>query len=353
MAAAVSEIASRVENIDRMISDLRKQAKDAAHTQATAGPSAVQEKQDMKQGPEKIPVPAEIIKPQPAPERAGPPVQVTPPVFSPAAEPVSLLMENREKDHAAPQEKPREPDEPLPELKMPEKIYRAAETIRAIKKDPQPEAPVKKQAQQPLPPTPRPRPAPVFEPREPAWIEVQVKKLLAWLLTEGNIWVTIGVILFLAGFGLLFSYAAQMGWVSIELRLAGSAVIGIGMTVFGWRQREKKRTYALILQGGGIGILYIVLLAAAKLGSVIPAAAAIIGMLMLSVFTVVLAVMQDFEPLALFALLGGYASPLLISTGSSNFVALFSIYTLLNFEILLLTAKRDWRKVRWEECSPP
>ena len=190
-----------------------------------------------------------------------------------------------------------------------------------------------------------PLPAPI--PAKPSWLAENFKRASSWLLKEGNIWVSIGVLLFLAGFGLLFSYVSQMRLISLEMRLAGSAAAGIAMAAFGWRMRERRRTYALILQGGGIGVLYIVLLAGAKLGPVLPVPAAVVGMLLLCAFTILLALLQDFEPLALFALLGGFAAPLLVSTGSDNFVALFSIYALLNIEILFIAAQRDWAKTRW------
>ncbi|MDR1514262.1 MAG: DUF2339 domain-containing protein [Synergistaceae bacterium] len=174
-----------------------------------------------------------------------------------------------------------------------------------------------------------------------------IKRLTTWLIDEGNIWVTVGVLLFLAGFGLLFNYVVRRHQIPLELRLLAGAVVSIAMTGFGWKMRDRRRTYALILQGGGIALLYVVLLAGVRMGPVIPPAAAIVGMILLSTFSIALALLQDFELLAIFALLGGYMAPILISTGSSNFVALFSIYSLLNFEILLISMWRDWRKTRW------
>ncbi|MDR1917187.1 MAG: DUF2339 domain-containing protein [Synergistaceae bacterium] len=178
-------------------------------------------------------------------------------------------------------------------------------------------------------------------------LRTHIKRLTSWLFTEGNIWVTVGVLLFMAGFGLLFNYVHRKGWIPLEIRLSGAGVIGVAMAAFGWKMRNIRRTYSLILQGGGIGVLYIVLLAGVKLGPVIPVGWSIFGMFFLSTFTAVLAMYQDFEPLALFALLGGYAAPILVSSGSSNFVALFSIYSLLNLEVFVISLGRDWRKTRW------
>jgi uncharacterized membrane protein len=185
--------------------------------------------------------------------------------------------------------------------------------------------------------------------QEPGILEDTFRKFWSWLLTEGNIWVCAGIILVLVGFGLLFNYAIQRGFLTMEMRLAGAALTGIVMTGFGFMLRERRRTFGLILQGGGMGILYLVIFAATKYNllstgqPILPPTFAIVAMLVLSVFTVLLALLQDYQPLAIFAILGGFAAPILISTGSHDHVTLFSIYTLLNLEILALTLKRDWR----------
>ncbi|MDR1651399.1 MAG: DUF2339 domain-containing protein [Synergistaceae bacterium] len=208
--------------------------------------------------------------------------------------------------------------------------------------------PIPQTAQKPSAPKPARAKTPVIKPAAAAesWFSVQLKNAKAWLFSEGNVWVTTGVLLFLAGFGLLFSYAAQMKWISLEMRLALSALAGFAMTAFGWRMRERRRVYALVLQGGGVGVMYIVLFAGAKLGPIAPSAA-IVGMVALSAATVFLSIRQDFQPLAVFALLGGYMAPIIVSTGSDNFVALFSIYSLLNFEILVLSLRKNWKLARW------
>lgn len=185
--------------------------------------------------------------------------------------------------------------------------------------------------------------------REPGPVAVACSRFLAWLLAEGNIWVCMGVLLFLVGFGLLFNYAIQAGLLTLEMRLAAAAVTGILMVAFGFRMRLRRRTYALVLQGGGMGVLYLVVLAAAKFHSlpidmpILPEGPAVGAMLFLSVVTVVLALLQDYEPLALFAVLGGFAAPLLIQVGTRNPVMLFSACTLLNLEILVIAFRRRWR----------
>ena len=75
----------------------------------------------------------------------------------------------------------------------------------------------------------------------PGPIAAALARLQAWLLTEGNIWVCAGVLLFLAGFGLLFKYAVQTGLLTLEMRLAAAAATGIVMSSAGFRMRERRR----------------------------------------------------------------------------------------------------------------
>ncbi|MDR2527903.1 MAG: DUF2339 domain-containing protein [Synergistaceae bacterium] len=187
-----------------------------------------------------------------------------------------------------------------------------------------------------------------LEPEVPGVLELALRRFLSWMLAEGNVWVCAGALLFFVGFGLLFRYALQLDLLTLEMRLAAAALTGIAMVWFGFHIRERRRVYALILQGGGMGVLYLVVLGAARLNAsgglpILSPAFSAAAMLVLSVFTVLLAWLQDYEPLALFAVMGGFAAPILVSVSSRNYVALFSIYTLLNFEVLALTFKRNWR----------
>lgn len=49
--------------------------------------------------------------------------------------------------------------------------------------------------------------------------------------------------------------------------------------------------------------------------------------------------------LAMLASLGGYLAPLLLSTGSGNYVALFSFYLLLSVGILAISVWQHWREL--------
>lgn len=189
------------------------------------------------------------------------------------------------------------------------------------------------------PSPPRPPAAPPADPLAPAF-----RWLRRWF-TEGNVPVKIGVLVLFAGVAALLKYASDQGWVHlpIELRLAGVAAAAIGALVFAWRQREERRSFALALQGGAIGVLMLVVFAAFKLYDLMPAGGAFAITIVLVAGLGVLAVMQNALALAVFGLLAGFFAPIWLSTGSGNHVALFSYYAVLNLGIFAIAWNRPWR----------
>jgi uncharacterized membrane protein len=163
------------------------------------------------------------------------------------------------------------------------------------------------------------------------------------VVAGGNPVVRIGLVVLFCGVGFLLKYAADRRLLPIEVRLAGAFVFGMVLVGLGWRLREKHRMYALLLQGGGIGILYLTLFAAAKLYGLVPLGLALALMVAIVAFAGMLAVLQDALPLAQFGAAGGFLAPVLTSTGSGSHVALFSYYALLNTGILGVAWFKSWR----------
>ncbi|SDZ25733.1 Uncharacterized membrane protein [Lysobacter sp. yr284] len=195
--------------------------------------------------------------------------------------------------------------------------------------------------------TPPPRPQPPRAPAAPAQpdvVTVAARWLRRWF-TEGNVPVKVGMLVLLAGVAALLKYASDQGWmrVPVELRLAGVAFAAMAGLVFGWRQRERKRVFALSLQGGAIGVLLLVVFAAFKLYGMIPAGAAFALSVVLVAGTGVLSVKQNALALAVFAILAGFLAPIWLSTGSGNHVALFGYYAVLNAGIFAIAWWRPWR----------
>ena len=169
-----------------------------------------------------------------------------------------------------------------------------------------------------------------------------VHPIQQWLL-GGNLVVRAGVVVLLFGFAFLVKYAAARNLVSLEVRLAAAFAAGIGLLVLGWRLRDRRFAYAISLQGGGIGVMYLTLFAAARLFQLVPIPMVFGLMIGLVFFSGVLAVLQNAAAMAVIGAAGGFLAPVLLSTGTGSHIMLFSYYALLNAGVFGIAWFRAWR----------
>ncbi len=163
--------------------------------------------------------------------------------------------------------------------------------------------------------------------------------------STGNVVLKIGVIVLFFGVAFLLKYAAQRNLIPIELRLGGVALCAMILLGTGWRLRQCRPGYGLILQGGGVGILYLVVFGAAKLYSLLPPFLALTVMIGLVVLSCLLAVLQDARSLAASGIVGGFLAPVLMAADGGSHVLLFSYYGLLNGGIVGIAWARAWREL--------
>ena len=195
----------------------------------------------------------------------------------------------------------------------------------------------------PRPRAPRPKRARARGPRAVRH-RGAARESLRWF-TTGNVPVKVGVVLSLFGVGFLVKEGIDRQWLvlPLEYRLLLVALFGIGLLVLGWRLRERQRTYALPVQGGGIGVLYLTIYASFAIYGLLPAALAFGLLVAVTAAAGALAVLQDARALAVLGIVGGFLAPVLVSTGSGNHVALFGYYAVLDLAILGIAWFKAWR----------
>lgn len=225
------------------------------------------------------------------------------------------------------------------EVAQPEPITSPSETLPVIS---EPVQPASQTSLEPRYVEERlPNPNPVID--EPQQISVSLlSKAKAWLL-GGNPFVRLGVLILFLGVVFLLRYSIQHNLVPVELRLLASASGALALLGFGWRLRTRAGAYGLILQAGGIGLLYLTVFGAYSLYHLLPSFAAFALLLVIVLAAVALAVLQNSLPLAVFATVGGFLAPLLTSSGSNNYIGLFSFYALLNLGIVIIAWFKSWR----------
>src|SRR5207248_638709 len=103
--------------------------------------------------------------------------------------------------------------------------------------------------------------------------------------------------------------------------------------------------FSYSLKAVGIGVLYLSLWASFQVYHLLPSSMVFAAMIIVTASTCALAVAQDAEVLAIFAIAGGFATPALLSTGENHEIVLFSYLVLLDLAILVLTLVKPWRRI--------
>ncbi|MCX7096816.1 MAG: DUF2339 domain-containing protein [Methylococcales bacterium] len=176
----------------------------------------------------------------------------------------------------------------------------------------------------------------------PSDFDKLIQFIWGWF-TDGNTFVRVGIVILFVGVSFLLNLAIDHGYISLQLRLSALAAGAIGLLVLGWRLRETRGAYALLIQGGAVGLLYLIIFASYNLYHLLPSGLAF-GLLVLIVsVAAALAVLENAVSLALFGSIGGFLAPVLTSSGTNNYIGLFSFYALLNAGIFALAWFKAWR----------
>lgn len=174
---------------------------------------------------------------------------------------------------------------------------------------------------------PRP-PKPAFD-----WENLIGVRLFSWM---AGIMLAIAAILFLR-------YSIQHGWLGAPVRMAIGILTGAGLLVV--CELKVARRYAVTanaLDAAGIAILFATFFAAHALWNLLPAAAAFLLMALVAAVAVGLAIRRDSPFIAVLGLLGGFATPALLSTGEDRPIALFGYLLLLNAGLGWVSLQRRW-----------
>ncbi len=163
----------------------------------------------------------------------------------------------------------------------------------------------------------------------------------------GSHWLNrIGITAVLIGVSYFLKFAFDNNWIGPAGRVAIGLLAGIAVVV--WSESFRSCGYVIFsysLKAVGIGVLYLSLYAAFQVYSLMPGGVAFIMMFAVTAATAVMAWTQDAEILAAFALIGGFSTPLLLSTGQNREVALFAYVVVLDLGALALVILKPWRRL--------
>lgn len=253
---------------------------------------------------------------------------------------LKLIIPRRERSATAPSEEERPVESPEP---MAYSYGAAANESDAQSGEPEPSTPSR--AERPLP-EPAPRAAVSLTEASSATPDKPITHVDLEDIIGGKWFNAIGLLAILLATAFFLKYAFDSNWIGPIGRVALGVVAGSAVLVVSeWIFRRGWIYFAEGLTALGAGILYLSLYAAWNFYHLIAPEAAFAGLAVVTGLLIAIALRRDSQRLAALALLGGYAAPLLVSTGHDAQVPLFSYLALLNAGLLWMAVKRDWRSL--------
>ena len=205
------------------------------------------------------------------------------------------------------------------------------------------EAPAEKTTETPVitaPSTPKPQfslPT-INRPKQPSDLE----KII------GESWINkIGILIVIIGVAIGAKYSIENELISPLTRIILGYLVGIGLLGFGIKLKPKFEGYSAVLVSGSISIFYFITYFAYSFYNLIPQILAFAMMLIFTVFTVFTAIKYNRVVIAHIGLIGAYAVPFLLSSGSGRVDILFSYMLIINLGILFISIKRDWKTLHY------
>jgi uncharacterized membrane protein len=166
--------------------------------------------------------------------------------------------------------------------------------------------------------------------------DLEIRLGQKWLLIAGLLTMVFGV-------GYFLKYSFEQGWVGPAGRVAMAYLWGIVFLVAGDRFRKKGfGAFGLSLAGGGIAVLYFATFAAFQIYHLFNQTPSFLIMVLITVLASLLAILYDAKGLAVMGLVGGFLTPVLLTTGQDNQIALMTYMTILNLGLLSVAFYKKW-----------
>ena len=201
--------------------------------------------------------------------------------------------------------------------------------------------------------TPKPAgtPPPHVPPARPPWPMPGTASTPAPALPAFDWENVIGVKLFsaIAGIALVIAavfflrYSIESGWLQPPVRVGIGILVALGLLVA--CELKAARRYpatANALDAAAVAILFSTFFAAHVLWNLIPASVTFGLLILVTAVAVLLSVRRESLFIAVLGLLGGFATPALLSTGENRPVPLFTYLLLLNIGLAWVAYRRAW-----------
>lgn len=199
----------------------------------------------------------------------------------------------------------------------------------------------------PMPqPVATPAPQPVYDEPQPSFIErfLRDNPDLEKFVGE-NLINKIGIAILVLGIGYFVKYAIDQEWLGEVGRVVVGLTAGGILLGLAHRLRQSFGAFSSVLVGGGLTVLYFTIAIAFHYYGLFSQGVAFAIMVAITSLGVLLTLAYNRVELAVMTLIGGFATPFMVSKGAGNYTVLFTYILILDVGMLVLSYFKKWTPV--------
>ena len=152
----------------------------------------------------------------------------------------------------------------------------------------------------------------------------------------------IGILILVLGISYFVKFAIDKDWINEPARVGIGVLAGGIVMLVAHKLRINYKAFSSVLVAGAISIFYFTITVAFHDYGLFSQTVAFIIMVVITGFSAFISVNYNRMELAALSLIGGFAAPFMVSTGSGNYVVLFTYIAILNVGILSIAYYKKW-----------
>ena len=170
---------------------------------------------------------------------------------------------------------------------------------------------------------------------------------LDWETIIGGRWLNrIGIVALIGATTFFLKYAFDNNWIGPRGRVAIGILLGAAMLPWSqWLLRQGYSYFSEGIAGLGAAVMYLSLWAGCHYYTLYSRGVGFYAMLVVTAGMAAVALGRNSQRIALLSLVGGFLTPILVSSGKDEQVVLFSYLLTLGLGLLMMELRRNWRSL--------
>jgi uncharacterized membrane protein len=153
----------------------------------------------------------------------------------------------------------------------------------------------------------------------------------------------IGILILVLGISYFVKYAIDKDWINEPARVGIGVLAGSLVLFIAHKLRKNYTAFSSVLVAGAIAIFYFTIAIAFHEYKLFGQEVAFAIMVVITAFSCLISLSYNRMELAILSLIGGFAVPFMVSTGSGNYLVLFTYIAILDVGILIMAYFKKWQ----------